>query len=171
MHVDRRCSRVFHASGHLGRVDLIVVPAGTHLHGHGDLHRARHRADDFLRVLRLAHQRTAGVVLRDFRDGAPHVDVDDVGAHSLDDLRRGRHLLGIAAENLDRDGALFLGIFRVLERAVDAADEPFGADHLGDDETAPARALHEAAEGGIRHARHRGERERRCEVDGADFHQ
>ena len=36
---------------------------------------------------RFAHQAAAGVVLRDLRDRAAHVHVDDVGAHALDDLR------------------------------------------------------------------------------------
>ena len=75
-------------------------------------------------MLRLAHQAAAGVVLRNLRHRAAHVDVDDVGAHALDDLRGVRHLLGIAAEDLNRDRPLFLGVLGVLERAIDAANEP-----------------------------------------------
>ena len=154
-----------HAPGELRRVDLAVVPPGAHLHGHRDLHGLRHRGDDRLRVLGLAHQAAAGVVLRDFRHRAAHVDVDDVGAHAFDDLRGIGHLLRIAAEDLDRDGTLFLGVLGVLERAIDPAHESLGAHHLGDDQAAPAAALHQAAEGGIRHARHGGERERLRELD------
>ena len=62
------------------------------------------------RVRGLAHQAAAGVVLRDLRHRAAHVDVHDVGAEPLDDLRGFGHLLGIAAEDLDRDRPLLLGV-------------------------------------------------------------
>ena len=121
-------------------------------------------------VRRLAHQAAAGVVLRDLRHRAAHVDVDDVGAHAFDDLRGRRHLLGIAAEDLNRDRPLFLGVLGVLERPVDAAHQPFGAHHLGDDEAAAAVALDQAAERRVGHARHRRDGKRRREFDGADLH-
>ena len=63
-------------------------------------------------------------MLRDLRNGAAHIDVDDVGAHALDDLRRRRHFFGIAAEDLDRYRPLLFGVLRVFERAIDAAHEP-----------------------------------------------
>ena len=109
----------------------------------------------------LAHQAAAGVVLRDLRHRAAHVDVDDVGAHAFDDARGFGHLVGIAAEDLDRDRPLFFGVLGVLERAIDAADEPFAAHHLGDDEAAAAVALDQAAERRVGHARHRRDDERR----------
>ena len=121
------------------------------------------------RMRRLAHQAAAGVVLRDLRHRTAHVDVDDVGAHAFDDLRGRRHLVGIAAEDLDRDRPLFLGVLGVLERAIDAADQPFGAHHLGDDQPAAAVALDQPAERRVGHAGHRRDGERRREVDGADF--
>ena len=105
------------------RVDLAVVPPLAHLDGDGNLHRLRHRRDDFRGVRRLAHQAAAGVVLRDLRHRAAHVDVDDVGAHLFDDARGFGHLGGLAAEDLNRDGPLFLGVFGVLERAIDAANQ------------------------------------------------
>ena len=119
---------------------------------------------------RLPHQAAAGVVLGDLRDRATHVDVDDVGAELLDDLRRVGHLLGIAAEDLDRDGPLFLGVLRVLERPVDAAHQAFGAHHLAHDEPASALPLDEAAERRVRHARHGRDGERRRQLKIADFH-
>ena len=134
------------------------------------LHRLRHRGDDRRGVRRLAHQAAAGVVLRNLRHRASHVHVDDVGAHPLDDLGGVGHLLRIAAEDLNRDRPFFLGELGVLERPVDAADQPFGAHHLGDDETAAAVPLDEAAEGRVGHAGHRRDRERRRECDGADLH-
>src|SRR5262245_62634939 len=64
-------------------------------------------------LFRSAHQAAPGVVFGDLRHRAAHVHVDDVGAHSLDDLRRRRHLLWIAAEDLNGNRAL---LFRVLDR-------------------------------------------------------
>ena len=102
-------------------------------------------------VSRLAHQAAAGVVLGDLRHRAAHVDVDDVGAHAFDDLRGRGHLVRIAAENLNRDRPFLFGVFRVLERPVDPAHEPFGADHLGDDETAAAMALDQTTKRRVGH--------------------
>ena len=109
---------------------------------------------------RLAHEAAAGVVLGDLGYRTAHVDVDDVGAHAFDDLRGLGHLLRIAAEDLNRDRPLFLRVLGVLQRAIDAADQPLGADHLGHDQTAAAMPLDEAAERRVGHPRHRryGER-------------
>jgi hypothetical protein len=60
-------------------------------------------------------------------------------------------------------GTLLLGVLGVLERPIDAADEPLRADHFGHDESAAAAALHQAAKRRVGHARHRGEPERRRE--------
>ena len=79
------------------------------------------------------------------------------------------HLGRIAAEDLDRDRTLFLGVLGVLERAVDAADQALGADHLGDDEPAAALALDQAAERGVGHAGHRRDANGRVERDLADL--
>ncbi len=113
----------------------------------------------------LAHQAAAGVVLGDLRHRAAHVDVDDVGAHLLDDARGFGHLGGLAAEDLDRDGPLFLGVLGVLERAIDAAHQALAADHLGHDQTATALALHQAAKRRVGHARHRRDDKRRFEFE------
>jgi len=48
----------------------------------------------------------AGPHLADLPDGAPHVDVDQVGARLGCDRRPRRHHLGVVAEQLDRDGVL-----------------------------------------------------------------
>ena len=59
------------------------------------------------------HQAAAGAVFGDFRNRAAHVDVDNVGAHAFHDPGGRGHLVGIAAENLNRHGPLFLGVLRV----------------------------------------------------------
>ena len=170
--VDRDCggARVLDHLREPRGVAFGVVPSRAHLHRHRNLHGPGHRVDDARRLLRLAHQAAAGVVLRDLRHRTAHVDVDDVGAHALDDLRGCRHLVGIAAEDLNRDRPFFFRVLGVLERPVDAAHESLRADHLGDDEAAAAVALDEASERRVGHARHRGYRERGREFDRANLH-
>ena len=67
-------------------------------------------------------------------------------------------------------GPLFFGVLGVFERPIDAADEAFGAHHLGDHEAAAAVALDQPAERRVGHAGHRGDGQRRREVDSADLH-
>ena len=164
----RRGARVLHAARQVRSVAGRVVPARAHLHRDGNPNGAGHGGDDARRVLRLAHQAAARVVLGDLADGAPHVHVHDVGAHAFDHLRGRGHLLGIAAEDLDRNRALLLGVLGVLERAVDAAHEALGRHHLGDNEPAPALAFHQAAKRGVGHAGHGGDDERGRKLDAAD---
>ena len=170
VHGDRRRAGVRDQARHERRVDLVLVPAGAHLHRHRDLHRPRHRADDRAPRARVAHQAAAGVVLGDLGHRAAHVDVDDVAPMPSTIARGVGHLGGIAAEDLDRDRALFLGVLGVLERAIDAADQALGADHLADDEAAAAVPLDEPAERRVGHPGHRRDAEGGLEGEGADLH-
>ena len=61
-----------------------------------------------------------------FGTGQPMLTSTMSAPMPFDDLRGGRHLVGIAAEDLDRDGPLLLGVLGVFERAIDAAHQPFG---------------------------------------------
>src|SRR5262249_53973139 len=70
--------------------------------------------------------------------------------------------------DLDRDRPLLWRVLRVLERPVDAADETFGAHHLGHDQATAAVALDQTAERRVGHARHRSDREWRRQLDGPD---
>ena len=88
----------------------------------------------------------------------------------FDDLRRRRHLGRIAAENLDRDRSFFLRVFRVLQRAIDTADEPLGRDHLRHDEATAPVPLDQPAKRRVGHAGHRRHDERRRKRDVADLH-
>ena len=155
MNGDRRRSRILDHSRQRRRVPLAVVPAGAHLDRDRDADGLHHPANHRRRVPRLTHEAASGIVLGDLRDRTPHVHVDDVRAHAFDHLRRRRHLLGIAAEDLNRDRPLFFRVLGELERAVDAAHQPFRADHLGDHESAAAVPLDQAAECAVGHAGHR----------------
>ena len=112
-------------------------------------------ADDGRRVLRLPHQAAAGVVLGNLRHRASHVDIDDVGAHAFDDPRGLRHLLGIATKDLNRDRPLLLRVLRVLERAIDAANEPLDCTPSRSRQARSPLTLDEPAKCRVGHARHR----------------
>ena len=161
---------ILHAAREVGRVAQGVVPARAHLDRDRNANGAGHGANHRGRVFGLAHQAAAGIVLGDLRHRAAHVDVDDVGAHALDDLCRRRHLVRVAAEHLDRDRALLFGVLGVFKRAIDAADEPLGRHHLGHDQTAAAVPFHETAERRVGHARHGRHHQRRFQVHRSDFH-
>ncbi len=120
---------------------------------------------------RCTHEAASGSVLRDLGYRAAHVHVDDVGAHSFDDLGGSGHLVWVAAEDLDRDRPLLLRVLRVLERSIDAPHKPLGAHHLGDHEPAATLPLDQPPERGIGHAGHGSYREWRAEVNGTYFHQ
>jgi hypothetical protein len=74
--------------------------------------------------MRFAHQAAACIVFGNLRDRTSHVDVDDVGAEALDDLGGVSHDFRIAAEDLNRDRPFLFREFRVLQRAIDAANSP-----------------------------------------------
>jgi hypothetical protein len=167
---DRRRARVLDHLRERRGVPLLVVPPRAHLDGHRNPHRLRHRRNHRGSVIRFAHQAAAGVVLGDLGHGASHVHIDDVGAHSLHNLRRGCHLVGLAPENLNRNRSLFFGVLRVLERSIDPANEALRTHHLGDDETAAAVTLDQTAECRVGHSRHRGDGKRRHEINGANLH-
>ena len=160
VHGHRRRARRFDHARQFGRIHLALVPAGAHLHGDGDLHRLHHRGNDAGGMLGLAHQAAAGVVLRNLRHRASHVDVDDVGAAGFDNLRGGGHVRGIAAEDLNGDRPLLFGELEILERAADAAHERLRRHHLRDHQAARAMPLHEAAERRVGHAGHGGDAHR-----------
>ena len=76
-------ARVLHHPRERRRVDLAVVPARrASSRSRGSSRPSPSPHDHRRRVLRLAHQAAARVVLGDLRHRAAHVDVDDVGAHA-----------------------------------------------------------------------------------------
>ena len=170
VHRDRRGAGVLHQTGDIRGIDVGVVPPCAHLHGDRNRHRAGHRPDHPRGMLRCSHEAAPSLMLGDLGHWTTHVDVDNVGAHSLDDLRRLCHPTGVTTKNLDRHRPLRLGVLGVFERPVDPTDQPLRADHLGDDQPAPAPPLDQTAEGSVGHPRHRGQRERRLECDRPNLH-
>ena len=118
----------------------------------------------------LTHQAATGVVFRDLRNRAAHVDIDDVGAELFDDASGVGHLRGITAKDLNRDGPFFFCVFRVFQGPIDAADQALAAHHFRDDETTTTLPFDEPAKRSIRHPRHWRDDKRRFEFDSSDLH-
>ena len=166
---DCRGARVLDHPGELRCVAVAVVPARAHFDRHRDLDGCRHRPDDSGGVVGLAHQAAAGLMLGNLGHRAAHVHIHNIGAHRFDNLGRRRHLGRIPPENLDRDRPLFRRVLGVFQRAVDASDQSFRADHLGHDEPAPTMTLDEPPERGVGHPRHRRNAERFWQPNAADL--
>ena len=136
-----------------------VAEAAAHLDAHRDVDRVRDRLDDRGGARGLVEQRRARSRLRHLPDGAAEVDVDEVGAGSLDHPRRLGHRARLRAEDLDRERVLVAGDAEVAERSLVPVLDPGAADHLRADETG-AEAASLAAERLHADTRHRGEHER-----------
>ena len=115
------------------------------------------------RPSRLVEQRRARTGLRHLADRAAEVDVDEVGAGSLDHPRRVGHRARLGAEDLDRQRMLVGGDAQVAERLLVPVLDPGAADHLGADETG-AEAPSLAAKCLHADARHRREHEPRRDL-------
>jgi hypothetical protein len=102
----RRRARVDQARTDLEAGAGPVLEPAAHLDRNGRVHGARNRLDDAARSVRILEQRRTGAGLRHLPDGAPEVDVDDVGAGALDHARRLGHQRRLRAEDLDGEGML-----------------------------------------------------------------
>ena len=80
----RRGAGILHHLRHKRCVSLFVVPTRPHLDRHGNLDGFGHCRNHRCRLGRFSHQAATGLVLGNLRDGAAHVDVDDIGPHALE---------------------------------------------------------------------------------------
>ena len=72
----------------VGRIEAVIVPAEPHLDRDRQRRRAHNGLDQPLRQVRHAHQGRAGKAVGHALGRAAEIDVDDVGARVLGDLRR-----------------------------------------------------------------------------------
>ena len=136
MQRQRRRARVDQSRPELERGTRAVVNATPKLHGHGDVHGVRDRADDRARAIRILEQVRASTGLGDLLHRATEVDVDDVGADRLDHARTLGHRPRLRPEQLDGQGVLVGGDAEVPESLLVAVLDPGAADHL--EQTSPA---------------------------------
>ena len=153
--------------GHLRELDVddfLVVPSGAKLDGEGNLHGGADGLEDVADERQIAQQAGASVAGDDLAGGAAEVEIDEVEAHILDDLRGFRERGRIAAEELRRDGMLVAVEREVaLGLLVLVADDAVGRGELGHHESAAAEIADEAAEDGVGDSGHGCEH--RCGTD------
>ena len=123
MNRHRRGAGVLHHSREERSIAIAIAPSGTHFYGDGNLDGLRHRTDDSRGVAGSRMRLHPALCFAILGTGQPMFTSTMSAPIAFDDLRRVSHLLGIATEDLDRDRPLFFGVFRVLQRAVDTADQ------------------------------------------------
>src|SRR4051794_12099587 len=161
------------AVGELEAVGLAGALAGAELDGDRQAAAFPRRLGDGDRGLRVLDERGAGAGLADLRDGAAHVEVDEVRPALGDRGGRGAHDLRILAEELDRDRpAAVAALIRVDPEHLDArllvaVVDPEARDHLRHGE-AGSVALGLQADEPVADAGERREDHAVRDADGAD---
>jgi hypothetical protein len=146
------------------------MPARANLQRHGNGHGTDDGRDDSLDERFVLKQRRAGPGFADFLRGAPHVDVDDLGA-MVDGMPRCHgERLRIGARNLHADGRRLSVVVEPLCALARAPQARIRSRHLGDGVTG-AEPLAQQAKRLVRDAGHRGQNQRRIDVIRADAHE
>ena len=101
---EARRPRILHHAARDRGVDAALVPAGAHLDGHRDASPRASSPARPRRVLGLTHQAAAGVVLRNLRHRDSPCSRRRYRPPCARRFAPRRHLLRIAAEDLDRTG-------------------------------------------------------------------
>ena len=124
-----------------------LAQAGLHRHGHPCA--LLHGLHDLAASVRVPHERGSGAAAEDLRDRASHVDVEevDVRVHPECHLRRIRHPLRIASEELEAGGMVRAEPDVHGCGPVAIMDDPHGGGELGDG-SGHAERLHEVSVAG-----------------------
>src|ERR1051326_4018183 len=78
----------------IGRCQVFIVPAETHLGGDGNFDRVDHAFDEGSGLVQLGHHRRTAANAADLADRAAHVDIDRIDADAFEILGGGAHFLG-----------------------------------------------------------------------------
>ena len=154
----------FGARGDLGRVQHRIIPAQPCLERDRHLDRPHHRRDQGQRMVRIAHQRRAGIAIRHLFGGATHVDVDDGGTLRFGDAGGLGHPMGLAARDLHGGAACIIAQLGACAHRGLGHHHLGACHHLGHHKTRP-EARNEVAKGPIRYARHWRQQDRRRKRD------
>ena len=147
---------IFGDAGDGRQVFVVVVPAQTGFEGNGNVHRADDGFENGGNQRLVLHQRAAGLNIADFFGGTAHVDVDNLRPEA-DVVTRGiRHLLRIAAGNLDGNDTAFIGKIAAAQGLFGISKRRVAGQHFAHRPTR-AKISAKSAEGLVRNARHRGE--------------
>ena len=149
--------------------EVVGVDALAHLHRQRDVAgRSRRSGDDLAEELELPGKGGAAALARHFRDRASEVQVDVVGPILLDeDAHRTLDGRRVDSVQLDRSRRLGLVMRDQAHRRGVALHERTRGDHLADVQAGAVLAA-QAPERRVRDSRHRGEHDRRVELDGPD---
>ena len=159
---------VFEAAGVIGSIDRVFVPAGADFGGDGEGgDGADDGGGDGSEENSVAEEGGAAVFADDFVDGAAEVEVDEVGLFPVDDGGgTAGQLVGVATEELHAEGVFLGGEVDILLGAFVAVQDALGGDELGGEDVGAA-GFADAAEDGVGHAGHGGEKEDRgCRAAG-----
>ena len=152
MHGDELHARRLRPPRQFRRIDGAIVPAEPHFQGYGNVDRGNGRVDQRDRMVEVPHQRRAGLAIGDMLGGAPHIDVDDLGALRGRNASALGHPPGFAACELHHMVADPRGFQPQPSIALSCSKRRAGR-HFGDDETGAEPCRH-AAERGIGNAGH-----------------
>ena len=125
-------------AGELGRGDVVVIPAETHLGGNWDFECLDHAAHEGLRLGQLGHHCGAAAGFHHLAHGAAHVDVDGGNAERFKIQSRIAHLLGHGAKELYGERPVGVISLDELQRLGVALDERAGIDQISCTQIHPA---------------------------------
>ena len=155
-------SAIFGELRKFGVDQFLVVPSRAELAGEGNADSRAHLAENGFDQRQIAEQSGTAVAFHDFINGAAEVDVDDIEASALTNLRGFGQDIRIRPEELAGDGVLFRFELKIPEVAIRLfcrlrADYSVRTGELRHEESAPTLVPDQAAEHRIGNARHRRE--------------
>ena len=171
MNKNRLHAHVFQCAGQIGRSEVIVIPAESHLGGDGNFHGVDHAADERGGFVQFRHHGRAAADLADLLDRAAHVDIHGRDADGFE-IRRGvAHFLRHAAEELHGERGIGGVGFDQLERLGFLFEQRAGVDEIGGAKPHAADFAQHEAEGQVGVTRQRREKQIRGQGQRAKTHQ
>ena len=123
MHGECSNSAILQCLGKFNDYLAIVVPAQTGLYGYGNLYRIDHRLCYLQQFGNILQHSRAGTLAGNLLHRAAEINVENIGAGSLDTLGSLDHRLYLVSVYLYGDGALLVTYIQFLHRAIDVAYE------------------------------------------------
>ena len=155
------------AAGQLRGIEAAMVPAETHLEGHGNAGGTNRCFDEAQRMIEIAHQSRAGKPTGHLAGRTPHVDVDHLGAEILGNARAFRHPSGFASGKLDDEWIKLRRALRTAHHVGPRLHQFFAGHHFRNNQPR-AMAMGERTERLVGHPGHGGEKDAVARLDQTD---
>ena len=152
MHRNQPHACSFSAARQFRCIDGAIVPAEPHLQRHRHLHRGDCGLDQSDGVIKIAHQRRAGLAARHVACRTTHIDIDNFSTRRFRDAGAFGHPPDLTARELNNVRA-YSGGLAAQPRHGSSVDEIVAGSHFRDDQSGPQRCG-QASKGGIRDTRH-----------------